>query len=197
MRTTKRYDIAIRVSVDSSQLADCPPDPESLRETMLAANVNLEFQDLSQVTWGEVEETIDAEAEIIDDAMSQARDAQHLDELLEAADEYFRWEADVDGSQGSWLDLGTRGAVFALNAAGCPTFTSCAGHDDGRGPGFPYVAFYAPRRQGEFLVRAAKASDVGLVNSNGGLEVFSDRIEGLLAFAREICRGGNRPSGEA
>lgn len=88
------------------------------------------------------------------------------------------------------FDLGVRGAVFALNANGCPTGTCCNGgafggdhHED-----HPLVAFTAPDRMVDLLVAAAKAAGAGLERNGSAIIVYGDRIGAMTAFARELMR---------
>lgn len=189
MPATQRYDVPIRIQLDPQTLGDDPPPTgREIRHDMLACNFNLEFRDRTDTSWEDTDNAIEDEAAIIETSMARAEDAEQLSRLLDAADDEF-YDEDVDQSRGGGLDLGVRGAVFALNAAGCPTFTSCAGHDDGRGLDVPYVAFYANRQQAEIIVEAARTVGVGICPADaGGIEVNSDRLNGLLDFAKEVRR---------
>lgn len=80
------------------------------------------------------------------------------------------------------LDLGVGSATFALNAAGCPTSFSCSGH----GRDLAWIAFWARPTALPLLIDAANAAQVGLCDRDGGLEVSSDDVFGLLRFAREL-----------
>ncbi|MBX3468648.1 MAG: hypothetical protein KF878_17375 [Planctomycetes bacterium] len=181
MPTTQRYDIPIRIEVNRGELGGIPA---GLGSMMRATMINLEFVDLGRVTWAEARETLESEGAIIDGAIRDARDARHLVELLNKGDDE-AYDEDFEGSLGTMLDLGTRAATFALNAADCPTFYSCQGH--GGPDAFPNIAFYAAEAQLELLQASARAAGIGLINNNdGALEVFSDRFDGFLCFAREL-----------
>jgi hypothetical protein len=178
---TQRYDIPIRIEVNRGEMGGVPT---ALGSLMKATMLNREFVDLSRTTWLEAREVLESEAAVIEQSIRDARDARHLLELLEVGDDEISDE-DFEGTLGTMLDLGTRAATFALNAADCPTFSSCQGH--GGIEDYPSIGFYAAEAQLELLHLAAKAARVGLVNShNGALEVFSDRLDGLVCFAREL-----------
>lgn len=108
----------------------------------------------------------------------------------EAEGEFARHSTEFDDEsafiEGAFLDLGTAAATLALNAAGCPTISSCNG-SHGHRYDYPTVAFFAPEAKLTLLRQAAEAARVGLLTDDEGwVEVFSDVPDGLLRFAAEM-----------
>lgn len=177
--------ITIRLAIDPTRMST-PPKGREIASAVRGGQFNLEYVDLSKITWSETDEAIEQEKEILKGSMTKAGDKDQLIEFLRVADEEF-YRDDFEGS--SAFDLGARSALLALNAAGCPTFASCGGHDYLTGSDNPYVAFFADQRHAEIVMEVAGAVGVGLCPTDlGGIEVFSDRLDGLFDFAVELRR---------
>lgn len=142
---------------------------------------NLHFVDLAETTWEEAREALDAERELLAEAAERAEpggtlvelDGDDLDEIAVA--------------ELGPMDLGTSAATLALNAAGCRTVSSCAGHSDGH----PYISFWTRSAWVPALVKAAETARVGLGNGNlGTAEVFTqpDDVIGLVRLAEELVK---------
>jgi hypothetical protein len=146
------------------------------------ASENNQYIDLTRTTWGEVDDVLTGESELIADLLREnpGRVLVDLEDLVDEA--AFR-------ALGMPMDLGTCAATLALNAAGCPTISACAGHV----AGYPYIAFWTRASAKPLLIDAATAAGVGLGNAHhGAAEVFTnpDDAMGLLRFAQELRRRG-------
>lgn len=87
------------------------------------------------------------------------------------------------------LDFGIAAAVVALSALGCVPVTSCRGRSLGaHGHAFPapMATFYARRAHLPALMRAIEAADIYVVNNSGKLEIYSDDVRRMLAFAETL-----------
>jgi hypothetical protein len=151
------------------------PGYEDLAE--LATNYswgNFEFEDLTGTTWEDVQHALRSERNLVEEAREQAKPGATLVDLdIDALD-------DISVMELGPMDLGLASATLALNAVGCPTFDSCAGHIDG----FPYVLFWARPAWATLLVEAAKDAGIGLYHGNFNLVEISAHSYDLLAFVR-------------
>lgn len=142
------------------------------------ASGNREYEDFSNVTWADVDEVLAAEAALLKDTARQHPDSPLVD-LFDEVDP-------IDFAElGLPFDFGVCSATLALNAAGCPTTTSCAGHFDG----YPDIVFWTRPGWVSHLVAAASAAKVGIGNAlHGTVEVFTqpEDVMGLVRFAREL-----------
>ncbi len=116
-------------------------------------------------------------ADAIDAVEEEAARLRAADGDLPEADEVQIEEEEADGwIPGPYdsLDIGTRGLVTALSAAGCCTATSCNGLPD-HPEGQPLVGLIADRRRLALLG--------GLMERAGGVEFWLD--EGLLILGSD------------
>lgn len=144
------------------------------------ASENNQYIDLTRTTWGEVDDVLMGESELIADLLRENPSGVLVD-LEDLVDEA------AFGALGVPMDLGTCAATLALNAAGCPTISACAGHV----AGYPYIAFWTRASAKPLLIDAATAAGIGLGNAHhGAAEVFTnpDDAMGLLRFAQELRR---------
>ena len=87
------------------------------------------------------------------------------------------------------LDFGIASTVVALSALGCVPVMSCRGRSLGahahQYPA-PMATFYARETHVPVLLRAAEAADVSLVNTGAKLEVYSEDLRKMRAFAAAL-----------
>lgn len=165
-------EIQISVAVNPDEMSWPKEGPAAIGEA-----TNRMYVDLSTVSWDDVAAVIEEEEVLVRRCIRDVSEDESLEDLLgEAADDF---------SLCGLLDLGTASATYALNAEGCPTITSCSGHETG----YPYVAFWARLHHVATLSRVARAAGVGLGNArHGALEIFAlpGDVESLLRFARGL-----------
>ncbi len=173
--------VLLRHEPDEVEVTIDPAPIEWPAEGVLRAgeDSNRSFADFGGAQWRDVDEILEVEGEALRECVEGDPDP---DTFWERAGDH---ADDLYESHGLVLDFGVAGAVFALNAARCPTRMSCNGH--GREPA--YVDFWTRPERAPLLADAAKAAGVGLCNCvGGGMVVYSDLAEGLHRFAVEIRR---------
>ncbi len=117
-------------------------------------------------------------------------------EVLAAADDDARAIASVDRARlasalAPMLDFGIASTVLALSALGCVPVMSCRGRALGAHPHqypAPMATFYARKAHVAALLEAAEAADISIVNSGGKLEVYSEDLRKMHAFAAALRR---------
>ena len=93
------------------------------------------------------------------------------------------------------LDFGIASTVVAVSALGCVPVMSCRGRSLGAHAHrylAPMATFYARGTHVPVLLRAAEAADVSLVNTGAKLEVYSEDLRKMHAFAtalRDVIEG--------
>ncbi len=115
-------------------------------------------------------------------------------ELLEAQDYSSQAIARADRLQGRsptvpMLDFGIASAVVAVSALGCVPVMSCRGRSLGEHPHqfpAPMTTFYARKSHVPALLAATEAAGVWLVNSGAKLEVYSEDVRKMYAFAAAL-----------
>jgi hypothetical protein len=143
------------------------------REGVGNASCHRSWVDLRRTRWREVDAALALERLLLEGAV-RSGDLWHFFE--EHRDDVF----EVVGVD---LDIGTISATLALNAARCATSMSCIGH----GRHLAYVQFWARVPKVSLLAEAAKNARVGFCNHDGGgIEVYSNELEGLHRFAEEV-----------
>jgi hypothetical protein len=144
-------------------------------------SLNRGYEDLSGITWADTRAAMELEDSVLDRLVA---DAKAFDASLEEDVELY--EDICMTLQG--LDLGMASAVFALNASGCLTFSSCSGQQDHR-ESFPLVVFRARAEQVPTLIKAAEDAECGLENAEDGmLMLYSPDLRRLPAFAKAFSR---------
>jgi len=126
---------------------------------------NHQFIDCRGIDWSEAREIVSNESELL---AAVFRDGADPEEGVDI----------IDSPIG---ELGTWGAVAVLNAAGCPTISSCAGHPEGER--FPHVALFVRRERLPLLVQCVREAGLGLIADGDELVAFSNRGDGLHRFA--------------
>jgi hypothetical protein len=124
--------------------------------------------------WDAAERTLDLE----EDELVEL-DARHHDEssFFDAA-----WEFEREYLP---LELGVSGVARALCAAGCPTFASCHGHDDGI-RNEPWVLFATDEQRLGPIVEMARAAGCGLAMEDGLVVAYANSVVETIALGREI-----------
>jgi hypothetical protein len=99
------------------------------------------------------------------------------------------------------LDFGIASTVVALSVLGCVPITSCRGRSLGKqvhAHPAPMTTFYARKTQAPVLLTAVERADIYVVNSGAKLEVYSEDIRKMHAFAvalrGAICEGATPQS---
>jgi hypothetical protein len=138
------------------------------------------FTDYSRATWKHVDDGLSIEYEAIASSLITAppHDAfwNRLSDLKDD-DEYLE--------RFGLIDPCVLSATLALNAARCPSSTSCSGH----GRDVAFVMFWLRPYKVQLICDAADAAEVSVTNGDDGdAIVFSDEIFGLFRFALELRR---------
>jgi hypothetical protein len=130
----------------------------------------------------EAREALKAEAELLEEAREMVGGGGTLVDLdIDDLD-------DISVAELGPMDLGTSAATLALNAVGCPTVGSCAGHTEG----YPIISFWARPAWVPLLLKAAKTARVGIINNHHGMaEVFAQPhdVMGLVRLAKQLVDG--------
>lgn len=130
----------------------------------------------AEATWDRVSELIDEERDILARVDTASRDWTEFDEAA-----YEQYEA--EGSLYGLLELGVTSLVYALNAAGCVTASSCRGHP-GQGSGRPWVLFAASPERVQRIARLAFRAGVAIDNMDGGgVALLAPSVAETLALA--------------
>lgn len=171
-------DLEIRIQVNPDEMS-WPGESRTAHDR----SVNHCYEDLSGVTWSDVDDVLAEESPLVD-AIGTASNEERGSVVSVADDDWYE--------TGIGLELGVASATYALNAAGCPTITSCGGNSCG----YPYVAFWARRADLEVLSDVARRAGVGLGNTlDGALEIYAmpDAYGAMIIFAM-LLRDARRSS---
>jgi hypothetical protein len=97
------------------------------------------------------------------------------------------------------LDFGIASTVVALSALGCVPVTSCRGGSLGAHAHLypaPMTTFYARKAHTPALLAAVEEADINIVNAGAKLEVYSEDLRKVHAFAaalRSVMVAGESP----
>jgi hypothetical protein len=175
------FDVEIRVGVRMEALGWPAEGIAAYGE-----GTNRLYVDLLGSRWRDVDVLLSVESVLLAECICEAQDGQHYLQLLRKGEEDFARRSSPDEEdfiEGAFLDLGVASIVIGLNAAGCPTVSSCSGH----GTDLPYVVFFSRPEKIALLSETAIAAAVGFINNDrGSVEVYSDAQDGLIRFAREM-----------
>ena len=187
----RTYAAVVRREVDVDRLAVIDPASLDTADETGYLDGNAMFQNLSGVTWPQVDLAVALETELV----ARLQTADDIDAEAEAIDEE-RLEAFNDADALWHLDVGVAGAVVALSALGCTPAGSCnaggfGGHHQAQ---HCYVAFYLPSPSAPAVLTLAEAANVGLIVDHAGLaQLYSERDLALLQFARlAVAHHANR-----
>jgi len=141
--------------------------------------LNHGYIDMRGQSIGDARMLVDREAELLSD-METANE----DTLGDLIDDFHLSEFEL-----AMFDIGTGACVYALSAAGAAPISSCNGGMLGNmehASDVPHILFsIAPELLGPILI-AAEAVDVGLINNDGHVEVFANRLPDLNTFADRL-----------
>lgn len=143
--------------------------------------LNHAYVDMRDYSIPDAREVVAEEAELLREIEASEADEDRLEELME---ELYEASSDLSG-----FDVGTAGAIFALSAAGAAPISSCNGGllgETSHASQVPHVLFSIASEKLAPILAAAEATDVGLVNNSGHVEVFAERIPKLNAFAARL-----------
>jgi hypothetical protein len=141
-------------------------------------NSNRLYEHLSGITWKAVDQLIHEESQLTSRLRQAVADGEDPTDWLE-----HERDRDDDSLAGGLLDHGVIAATYALNAAGCPTLTSCNGHG---GSDHHVVCWVRPNRVG-LLIEAAQVAGVGVaVTAEGAVFLYGHRAEAMIRFAAEL-----------
>ena len=169
-----RYSVEVKIDVTVDQVGWPRRGP-----VRFGFESNRLFENLRDATWADAANALSIEEDVLGRCLHDATDSEDFDRLLDEIleDEFDSFETN--------LDFGTIAATLALNAAGCPTITSCSGHH--HGIGYPQVVFWTRPHRLALLMQAAETADVGLLAGDlGWLEAYSDSMDGLMRFCRAL-----------
>lgn len=173
-----RWEVDRRIEVDLSLLHW--PSEREFRKWRDGHHANRDFVDVRGAQWSEVRELLDAERRLVAEASLTCSHSGVFMEKLESLAEKSNFRDEF--LEIPSFDVGIISTVWAISAAGCAPFTSCAGHRDP-----PHVDFYAKAGLIPILKEAAEMAETGLVNnSEGRLEVFAESIPRMLRFAESL-----------
>jgi len=143
--------------------------------------LNHAYVDMRGYSITDAREVIAEEVELLREIEATEADGGRLEELMEEL-----YEAASDLSD---FDVGTAGAIFALSAAGAAPISSCNGGllgEASHSSQVPHILFSVDPMKLAPILAAAEATDVGLLNNSGHVEVFAERIPKLNAFAARL-----------
>lgn len=126
-------------------------------------------------------EAISEEADLLSEIGAAGWDTDEAEEIIDAYAEAFGPTAG--------LDAGVAGLVYALSALGATPISSCNGGLVGissHSSDVPHVLFTAAPDVMDWVLRAAKESQVGIVRNNGLAEAFTNHLPNLHALARKL-----------
>jgi hypothetical protein len=171
-----RADVEVRRSVDPAHLTPLTDEQAASRNGMM---LNHDYVDVRGCSLADARHALAEEAEMLDQLEAADWTGDVADRLM---DEAYEESEFLFG-----FDTGVAGAIYALSAAGATPITSCNG---GVIEGFPHscdvptILFSATREVLPPILRAATAADVGLINNYGHVELFTDWLPKLHAFAK-------------
>lgn len=137
----------------------------------------------SQATWDDAIEAAEIEVDLIATADARSSTAAEFDNLIDG--DLDDWQIIALGG----IDAGVGAAVYALNAAGCVTTTSCRGHPGryvGGGRDFPRVSFMTDAACARLVRHAAGASGCAFGVEPPIAEVFAVSVCEMMAFAEAM-----------
>jgi hypothetical protein len=133
----------------------------------------------AEADWVRVEELVPEERGALRRVDATAQTPQQFDAL--AFDEY-----EAEGSVYGLLELGVTSLVYALNASGCVSASSCRGHP-GRGPEVPWVLFAGTADRVALVNDLAVKAGPQLANMDGGgVALMAPSVTEMLALAEAI-----------
>jgi hypothetical protein len=178
-----RFGVEVRVQIDTGDLGW----PGFGVDSYARSNCRT-YENLTRARWRDVDAAVAIEDRLIGQCVDLASNGEEFADMFKDAESTFGELGDFDHDdffEYAFLDLGVASATLALNAAGCPTLTSCNGHYTG----YPWIGFLCRPDKLPLVHEAANLAQVGLINADDGtVEAFSDRPDGLLAFAKELRR---------
>jgi hypothetical protein len=132
-----------------------------------------------EADWGRASELLQEERDALTRVDGLAKDWEAFDEL--AYEEY-----EAEGSLYGLLELGVTGLVYALNAPGCVTASSCRGHP-GRESGIAWVLFAGSAQRVELIANLALASGASIDNMElGGIAILAPSVVEMIELAGQI-----------
>lgn len=166
-----------RQDVDVRQLGWLAGRRAETRHTFPA---NRDYMDLRGLSLAQLDAVLALER----DAFAHLEAAHYSAPAIDEADRLQRRCSVVPG-----LDFGIGSSVVALSALGCVPVMSCRGRSLGphahQFPA-PMVTFYARKAHVPRILDAVKSTGVFIVNSGGKLEVYSDDLRKMHAFAQAL-----------
>lgn len=179
--------------LDDPAVASALPTSWAAVEAAGFADGNWEYDaSYAQSSWDDAVEAAEVEAGLIATADARSATPAQFDELID--DELEDWQISALGG----LDVGVAAAVYALNAAGCVTTTSCRGHPGkyaSAGRDFPRVRFLTDAARAELVRAAAGASGCAFGVEPPIAEVFARTVTEMMAFVNHMLAA--RPSFDA
>jgi len=174
-----------------------PIDPDLLRVIWIdevssdGVGDNQLYEDFSGVGWKEVQDVIDEESVLLQEASERSANIDEFDQAIdEILGERYPDDDATDGALSDFLDLdlGVMSAVAALSASGSISTTSCRGHR-ANGEAAPLVRFATDGARLAHILAAASGSGCGLLlDDDGMLQLYAKNILSFVAFARELVK---------
>src|ERR1017187_3289927 len=174
-----------------------PIDPELLRVIWVdevssdGVGDNRLYEDFSGTDWRDVQDVIEAESALLQEASHRSADIDEFDLAIdEILEERYPDDDTADGPLSDFLslDLGVMSAVAALSASGSFSTTSCRGHRTD-GEAAPLVRFTTDETRLAAILAAASNSRCGLLlDGDGMLQLYATNILSFVAFARELVK---------
>jgi hypothetical protein len=138
----------------------------------------------AEANWKRAAELLEEEHEALARVDGLAEDWESFDEI--AYDEY-----ETEGPLYGLLELRVTGLVYALNAAGCVTASSCRGHP-GQGSGMAWVMFAASTERASLIASLAPVAGASIDNMEpGGIVILAPSVTEMMELARRILAAAN------
>lgn len=139
----------------------------------------------AEADWDRVAGLLEEERAVLAEVDAGAEDREEFDELAFEAYE-------AEGSLYGLLELGVTSLVYALNAAGCVSASSCRGHP-GQGSELPWVLFAGSADRVALIGELGDRVGAPLDNMDGGgVAILGPSVVETVALAEAILQ--NAPS---
>jgi hypothetical protein len=174
----------IELWLDDPELAAGLPETREEVEAAGFADGNWEYEPAyARSTWEDAAEALEVEAGLIESADRCATTPEEFDSLIDG--ELEDWQLMALGG----IEAGVAAAVYALNAAGCVTTTSCRGHP-GRfasaGRDVPRVRFMTDVPRARLVRAAAEWAGCAFGVEPPIAEIFAPSVSEMNTFAARL-----------
>ena len=173
----------VELWLDDPELVAGLPEPDEV-EAVGFSDGNMQYEPgYAYTTWDDATEAADVERDLIAAADAGSSTPEAFDDLIDG--ELEDWQLMALGG----IEAGVAAAVYALNAAGCVTTTSCRGHPGkyaSSGRDFPRVRFMVDPPRARLVRTAAQAAGCAFGVEPPIAEVFARSVTQMMAFVDEM-----------